>query len=387
MRIGIAREIAPGERRVAAVPDSVGRLVRAGFDVFVESGAGEAASVPDAAFRDAGAQLLRGADAVYGQAEIVLKVVRPLHSDSLGRHEVELMTPGTVVTSFYVPSADPGLLPRLTEHRLTLFSMDLIPRLSRAQPMDARSAMSVVAGYKAVVIAANLYPRFFPLLSTAAGTVPPAKVLVLGVGVAGLQAIATARRLGAMVSAFDVRPAVREQVESLGARFLSVDVASEEIASGYAKGLSADDELREREQIAAFVHEADVVITSAFVPGKRAPLLITEEAVTGMKPGSLIVDLATEQGGNCALTRSGEQAIARGVTIIGPVNLPSAMPAQASQWYARTVCNFLLNMWRDGRLDLDADDPIVRESCVAREGRIVVDRTLVGPGVRGGDHV
>jgi NAD(P) transhydrogenase subunit alpha len=386
MRVGIPREIASGERRVAAVPDTVGRLVRAGFDVLVESKAGVAAAVPDAAFRDAGAQVLRDAAEVYGQAQIVLKVVRPLHSEALGRHEIELMAPGTVVASFYVPIGDPGLLPRLTRRRTTLFSMDLIPRLSRAQPMDARSAMSVVAGYKAVVMAADLYPRFFPLLSTAAGTVPPAKVLVLGVGVAGLQAIATARRLGAMVSAFDVRPAVREQVESLGARFLAVDVASEEIASGYARGLSAEDEHREREQVAAFVHEADVVITSAFVPGKRAPLLITEDVVAGMKPGSLIVDLATEQGGNCALTRPGEQTIAHGVTIIGPVNLPSAMPAQASQWYARTVCNFLLNMWRDGRLDLEADDPIVKESCVSREGRIVVDPTLVGPGVRGGDR-
>jgi NAD(P) transhydrogenase subunit alpha len=370
VKVGIPREIGVGERRVAVVPAAVGRLTAANLEVVVEATAGEAARHPDEEYAEAGARVVPDAATLYAEADVVLKVQRPLLDPRTGAHEVDLLRPGQTLVSTYIPSDDPEVARRAAERAATWFSMDLIPRISRAQPMDARSAMSTLAGYKAVLLAADAYDRLFPMLSTAAGTIAPAKVLVLGVGVAGLQAIATARRLGAVASAFDVRPQVKQEVESLGARFLSIDVVGEQDASGYAIGLSEEQERRQREQMAGFVHDADVVIATALVPGKKAPLLVTGEMVSQMKPGSVIVDLAAEQGGNCEWTEAGRTVQRAGVTIIGPTDIPSALPGLASQLYARTITAFLLNMTRDGALVADFDDPIVRESCVVRDGTV-----------------
>jgi NAD(P) transhydrogenase subunit alpha len=374
VKVGIPKEIATGERRVALVPAAVGRLAKAGLQVLVEFRAGEAALFEDNEYAATGARIVPDPSALYGEADVVLKVQRPLFNSGTGAHEVDLLRPGQTLISLFVPSDDPDLVRRAADHKISYFSMDLIPRISRAQPMDARSAMSTLAGYKAVLLAANAYNRLFPMLATAAGTIAPAKVLVLGVGVAGLQAIATARRLGAVVSAFDVRPQVKQEVESLGARFLAIDVVSEQDASGYARGLSEEQERRQREQMADFVKDADIVVTTALVPGKKAPLLITADMIVQMKPGSVVVDLAAEQGGNCEWTEPGKTVDRRGVTIIGPVNIPSAMPGLASQLYARTISAFLLNMVKDGALALNFDDPIVRDSCVLRDGQVMAEK-------------
>lgn len=384
MKIGVPKEIAPGETRVALVPAVVGRLVKAGIEVLVEAGAGEAALHQNRDYAEAGARILPDPAALYRQAEVVLKVQPPRLNPALGSHEADLLAPGAVVISFLIPSAEPDLVQRLAARRVTCFSMDLIPRISRAQPMDARSAMSTLAGYKAVIMAANAYDRLFPMMSTAAGTIAPTKVLVLGCGVAGLQAVATARRLGAVVTAFDVRPAVKQEVESLGARFLSLGVTSEADASGYAKGLAEEEERRERELMTGAVKESDIIITTALVPGKKAPLLITADMVAQMKTGSVIVDLAAEQGGNCEWTETGKQVQRTGVTIIGPVNLPASMPALASQLYARTISAFLMNMVKEGALRMNFEDPIVRDSCVTREGEILVGPALAGAGAAEG---
>lgn len=384
MKVGIPKEIAAGERRVALVPAAVGRLAKAGLEVLVEAGAGEAALFANKEYAEAGARIVPDASALYGQADAILKVQRPVFNPGTGAHEVDLFRPGETVISLFVPSDDPDLVRRAADRKISYFSMDLIPRISRAQPMDARSAMSTLAGYKAVLLAADAYDRLFPMLSTAAGTIAPAKALVLGVGVAGLQAIATARRLGAMVSAFDVRPQVKQEVESLGARFLTIDVVSEQDASGYARGLSEEQERRQREQMTNFIKDADIVITTALVPGKKAPLLITADMIVQMKPGSVIVDLAAEQGGNCEWTEAGKTVEHRGITIIGPVNIPSAMPGLASQLYARTISAFLLNMVKDGALALNFDDPIVRESCVVRDGQIMAEQAQAVAAAIGG---
>ncbi|MDR7422382.1 MAG: Re/Si-specific NAD(P)(+) transhydrogenase subunit alpha [Armatimonadota bacterium] len=370
MKVGVPREIAPGERRVALVPAAIDRLIKAGLEVQVEAGAGEAAFHTTREYADAGARILPDPAVLYGQSDVILKV-RRLQVTPDGAHEADLLPSGATVVSLFVPDDDPDLVARAAARGLSYYSMDLIPRISRAQPMDARSAMSTLAGYKAVLLAADQYGWLFPMLSTAAGTIPPAKVLVLGVGVAGLQAIATARRLGAVVSAFDVRPQVRQEVESLGARFLTIDVQSEQDASGYARGLSEEQERRQREQMTAFVRDADIVITTALVPGRRAPVLITADMVAQMKPRSVIVDLAGEQGGNCEWTEPGKTVERLGVTIMGPVNIPSMMPTLASRLYARTISSFLLNMVRDGALAPNPNDPIVAESCVVRAGEVV----------------
>jgi NAD(P) transhydrogenase subunit alpha len=383
VKVGIPKEIAPGERRVALTPGMIGRLAKAGLEVLVEAGAGEAALISTREYAEAGARVVPTAAALYSQAEIILKVQR-LQADSAGAHEVDLPPSGTAVISLFIPTDDPDLVRRAAARGLMYFSMDLIPRISRAQPMDARSAMSTLAGYKAVLLAADAYGRLFPMLSTAAGTIAPAKVLVLGVGVAGLQAIATARRLGAVVSAFDVRPQVKQEVESLGARFLTIDVVSEQDASGYARGLSEEQERRQREQMTGFVKDADIVITTALVPGKKAPMLVTADMLAQMKPGSVIVDLAAEQGGNCEWTEPGKTVERRGVTIVGPANIPATMPGLASQLYARTITAFLLNMVKDGALALNFDDPIVRESCVVRDGQVAAEQAQIVAAASGG---
>ena len=365
MKVGVPKETAANERRVALVPETVGRLAKGGLSVLVERGAGSGAFCPDEAYAAAGATVVADRAALFGQADVVLKVQAPAPA------EVGLCREGAALVALFQPGADPTLLQQLAARKVTAFSLVLLPRITRAQPMDALSSQATVAGYKAVLLAATTAPRFFPMLVTAAGTLPPARVLVLGAGVAGLQAIATARRLGAVVSAFDVRPAVKEQVESLGARFLAMEITeSAETAGGYAKQLSEDTHRRELEFLAEQVKAADIVITTALIPGKPAPRLVTGEAARGMKPGSVIVDLAAEAGGNCELTEAGTEVHRDGVAILGPVNLPSSLPLHASQMYSKNVSSFLLHLVKDGRLALDFTDDITRDSCVTHSGEV-----------------
>ncbi len=364
MKIGVARESAPGERRVALVPDSVRRLASDGIGVLVEAGAGDGAAFPDHAYEEAGARVVP-ADVLYAEAQLVVRVQKP------DAGEVERLREGQALVGFLQPLVSPELARDLAERGVTSFSMDAIPRITRAQPMDALSSQSTVAGYKAAVIAAATLGKFFPMLTTAAGTIAPARVLVLGAGVAGLQAIATSRRLGAVVSGYDVRPIVKEQVESLGASFLELDVEGAEGVGGYAVALADDEQERQRQLMALHVAESDAVIATALVPGKPAPLIVTEEAVAGMRPGSVIVDLAAEAGGNCALTEPGQTVERERVTIVGELNLPSTMPLHASQMYSRNVMSFVALLVREGELVVDFEDEIVRETCVTHEGRVV----------------
>jgi H+-translocating NAD(P) transhydrogenase subunit alpha len=365
MLVGVANETAAGERRVALVPDAVGRLAGSGVDVAVETSAGVDAFFSDAAYEEQGARIV---EAVLGEADLVCKVQKP-SPEEIGR-----LREGATLIAFLQPLANAELVSALAERRVTSFSMDSIPRITRAQPMDALSSQSTVAGYKATLLAASHLGKFFPMLTTAAGTIAPAKVLILGAGVAGLQAIATARRLGAVVSAFDVRPAVKEQVESLGATFLELDVEGAEGVGGYAVALSEDQHAREQELIARHAQASDAVITTALVPGQPAPILITEEAVRGMRPGAVIVDLAAEAGGNCAATEPGKTVTRDGITLIGELNLPSTMPVHASQMYSRNVLSLLTHLIRDGELVLDFDDQITRETCVTHDGRVLKER-------------
>jgi NAD(P) transhydrogenase subunit alpha len=364
MRVGVPKEVAASERRVALVPDAVARLVKGGFAVAIERGAGTAAACPDEAYKAAGAVIADRA-AVLGQADIVLQVQAPASAD------VSLYREGGVLVALLQPGSDAALIQQLARRKLTAFSLLLLPRITRAQPMDVLSSQATVAGYKAVLLAATATGRFLPMLVTAAGTIPAARVLVLGVGVAGLQAIATARRLGAIVSAFDVRPAVKEQVQSLGAQFLEMAIEEHaETAGGYAKELSEDTHRKELAFLAAAVKDADIVITTAAIPGKKAPILITAAAVEGMKPGTVVVDLAAETGGNCELTEAGSEIVRHGVVILGPVNLPSTLPLHASQMYAKNLSAFLGHVVQDGKLRLDFEDPIIRDTCVTHAGEV-----------------
>lgn len=361
MRVGVAKETAPGETRVAVVPDTARRLAADGVEVLVEAGAGASATFADAAYEEAGARIV-GVDELYAEADVVCKVRKPSPEEA-GR-----LRDGQALVAILQPLVDPETVGSLAAAGVTAFSMDSIPRVTRAQPMDALSSQSTVSGYKAALLAAEHLGKFFPMLTTAAGTIPPAKVLVLGAGVAGLQAIATARRLGAVVSAFDVRPVVKEQVESLGAAFLELDVEGAEGMGGYAVALAEDQHEREQQLIARHAQESDAVITTALIPGRAAPILITEDAVAGMRSGSVVVDLAAEAGGNCAATRPGETVDVGGVTVVGNTNLPATMPVHASQMYSRNVQAFLGLLVRDGELVLDFEDEIVRETCVAHGG-------------------
>ncbi len=365
MQVGVPKETAVSERRVALTPDIAGRLVKAGLAVLVERGAGEAASFGNEAYQAAGTTVVATAPEVFGQSDVVLKVQPPSIA------EIRLCREGTALVAVFQPSAEREAVSELAARKLTGFSLALLPRITRAQPMDVLSSQATVAGYKAVLLAAAATGRFFPMLVTAAGTLPPARVLILGAGVAGLQAIATARRLGAVVSAFDVRPAVKEHVESLGARFLELEVGEQaEAVGGYAKQLSEETHRRELAFLAQQVQDADIVITTAAIPGKRAPILVSADAVRGMKPGSVIVDLAVETGGNCELTEAGTDVVRHGVTILGPLNLPSTLPYHASQMYARNISSFLLHVVQDGVLRLDFEDEITRDTCVTHAGEV-----------------
>jgi H+-translocating NAD(P) transhydrogenase subunit alpha len=355
MQVGIPRETAPGERRVAMVPDAAAKLSQAGIEIVLEPGAGEAASFTDDAFREAGTTL-----GDPWAAELVAKV-RKLSDDEVGR-----LREGQVLIGFLQPLTDSEGIERLAKNGVTAFAMESIPRITRAQPMDALSSQATVSGYKAVVLAADRLPKFLPMLMTAAGTVAPAKVLVIGAGVAGLQAIATARRLGAVVSGFDVRPVVKEQVESLGATFLELGVVGEETEGGYARELTDDEQRRQQEELEARIGDFDVVVTTALIPGRPAPRLIPRSAIESMRPGSVIVDLAAEAGGNSELTQADEDVVHQGVTILGPTNLPSTMPFHASQLYARNVSALLQHLAPDGKLELDFEDEITSGACVTR---------------------
>jgi H+-translocating NAD(P) transhydrogenase subunit alpha len=356
MRVGIPRETAAGERRVALVPDVVAKLSETGFELVVEAGAGEAAAFTDDGFREAGATL-----GDPWAEELVAKVRKP------SGDEIERLRDGQVLVGFLQPLTDAEGIERLSAKGVTGFAMESIPRITRAQPMDALSSQATVSGYKAVVLAANRLPKFLPMLMTAAGTVAPAKVLVIGAGVAGLQAIATARRLGAVVSGFDVRPVVKEQVESLGATFLELGVVGEETEGGYARELTEEEQRRQQEELEARIGDFDVVVTTALIPGRPAPRLIPRSAIESMRPGSVIVDLAAEAGGNAELTQPDEEVSHQGVTILGPTNLPSTMPFHASQLYARNVSSLLQHLAPEGELKLDFDDEITSGACVTRQ--------------------
>jgi H+-translocating NAD(P) transhydrogenase subunit alpha len=365
MKVSVPKESAPGERRVALVPEVVQRLTTTGgVEVVIERGAGELASESDASYEQAGGTV---GDGFSG--DVVAKVGPPSAA------EVARLSRESVLVGFLEPLTAAETVRALAGAGVTSFAMEAIPRITRAQSMDALSSQATVAGYRAALIAAQELPRFFPMLTTAAGTVRPAKVLVLGAGVAGLQAIATARRLGAVVQAFDVRSAVKEQIESLGARFLELDLGLEdaEAAGGYARALTEEEQQRQRELLAEAIGQVDAVISTAAVPGRRAPLLVTEQAVRAMKPGSVVVDLAAETGGNCELTEPGETVLKEDVTIVGPLNLPSSMPGHASALYARNVQSLLELMVQDGELRLDFEDEIIAGACITREGEIVHD--------------
>jgi len=371
MRIGFAKELVPEEHRVALVPESAARLIAAGAEVVAEKGSGDAAYFPEAGYREAGVTILTTHRQVLTTSDLILKVRPPL-ARGQGTDEVGMLRKGSVLVGMLQPHTQPALMEQLARRGVTSFSLERLPRISRAQDMDVLSSMSSVSGYHAVLMAASRLPRFFPLLMTAAGTVTPAKVLVLGAGVAGLQAIATARRLGGVVRAFDVRPQVKEQVESLGAQFVDVGepVAAAEGQGGYAAEVSAATQRREQEALAREVAEADVVITTALVPGRRAPVLVTKAAVAKMRPGSVIVDLAAEAGGNCELTEPGKEIQKGDVWILGPLDLPSRMAYHASQLYSRNVSRFALSLIKDGQLHLDFDDEVVAATCVTYDGQV-----------------
>ena len=368
MNVVVPKEIAPGERRVAMTPDIAARVVKAGNAVIVERGAGAAAGFSDADYQAAGAQIAATAAEAYAKSGLTLKVQRPMVD---GTDELALLPAGSALIAFLAPLAHPEYAAKLAERKITGLSMELIPRISRAQSMDALSSQATVAGYEAVLLAAAALPKFFPMLMTAAGTVPPAKLLVLGAGVAGLQAIATARRLGAVVTGFDVRAVVKEQVESLGATFLGSPPQDAEGSGGYAKELAADQQRRDQELIATTAAGMDVIITTALIPGRRAPTLITAAAVQNMRAGSVIVDLAAEAGGNCELSEPGSTVVKEGVTIMAPLNVPAMMPQHASMLYAKNVFALVSHLVKDGVLMLDMDDEITKGVSVTRDGQIL----------------
>ncbi len=374
IRIAVPKERREGERRVALTPESCARMIKKGFEVFVEKGAGELAFFSDNDYEKTGAVIISELASLYKNADIVLKVNPPSVEDAA---EIDQLRSGSILIGFLNPFGNPELIKALAERGIVAFAMELIPRIGRAQSMDALSSQASIAGYKAVIIAAGKLGKFFPFLTTAAGTLRPARVLVVGAGVAGLQAIATARRLGAEVEAFDIRPAVKEEVQSLGAKFIDIEVEEETgEAGGYAKEVSEEAKKRERAVLARHVSISDVVITTAQVPGKRAPLLITKEMVASMKAGSVIIDLAAEQGGNCELTRAGEDTLVHGVTIVGAVNLPSTVPTHASQMYAKNVSTLAMSLVKEGEIHLDFADEIINQTCLTHNGQIRNEKVL-----------
>jgi len=375
MTIGIPRETYPGERRVALVPAAVAPLVKAGHEVVIEPGAGVAAGFPDEEYTDKGAKAAGSRADVFGAADVVLQVHAGGSNRQAGAADYPLMKAGQTIIAFLDPLTTKEATEALARTGVSAFSMELMPRITRAQSMDALSSMATIAGYKAVLMSAMELPRMFPMMMTAAGTIAPAHVFVVGAGVAGLQAIASARKLGAKVEAYDVRPAVKEQIHSLGAKFveLPLEAGDAEDKGGYAKAQDESFYRRQRDMMLKVVAASDVVITTAAIPGKKAPVLVTAEMVKGMAPGSVIVDLAAERGGNCELTRADERVVEHGVTILGPTNLASTVPYHASQMYSKNITTFLAHLVKDGAIRTGTDDEIVRETLVAHGGRVVRD--------------
>ncbi|HUO26837.1 MAG TPA: NAD(P) transhydrogenase subunit alpha [Candidatus Aquilonibacter sp.] len=373
MIVGVPKESYPGERRVALVPLVIPNLAKAGLEVVIEAGAGEAAGYPDAAYREKGAKILPDRAAVFGAADIVVQVLCYGSNDLTGKADLPLMRRGQTVIGFLRPFGSGEVVQQIAAAGVTSFSVELIPRTTRAQSMDALSSMGTICGYKAVLLAAETSLRIFPMMTTAAGTITPARVFVIGAGVAGLQAISTARRLGAVASAYDMRPAAKEQVQSLGGRFVELPIEAQNAQDARGYGTAQDENFyaRQRELLTRVVAESDVVITAAVIPGKKSPVLITADMVEGMAPGSVIVDLAAERGGNCELTRVGETVRQYSVSIIGAINLASSVPYHASQMYARNLSTFLLYMVKEGKLQLNLQDEIVRETMVTSGGEIV----------------
>ena len=376
MLIGVPKETYPGERRVALVPLSLKPLVDAGHEVLVETGAGRAAGYHDEAYREKGARIAGGRRELFEQAKLLLQVRVCGANPEGGQADLSLFRQDQTVIGLCHPFSSASAAQRLAGDRVTLFSLELIPRITRAQSMDVLSSMSTISGYKAVLIAADTLPRMFPMMMTAAGTLTPARVFVVGAGVAGLQAIATARKLGAVVSAYDVRPAVREQVESLGAKFveLELEAGDAEDKGGYAREMGEEFYRRQREMMLRVVAEHDVVITTAIVPGKKAPVLVTQEMLAGMAPGSVVVDMAAEQGGNCELTEAGRTVAHNEVFVVGPINLPSTVPYHASQMYSRNMTAFVKHLSHEGTLRIDRDDEITASTLVSHAGEVVHPR-------------
>jgi H+-translocating NAD(P) transhydrogenase subunit alpha len=374
--IGVPKESYPGERRVALVPVVIPNLTKAGFEVVVETGAGSEAGYPDSHYTEKGAKIFPGRAEVFSQADIIVQVLCYGSNDVTGKADLPLMRRGQFLVGFLRPLGSVEVLQQIAATGVTSFAVELMPRSTRAQSMDALSSMATLCGYKAVLLGAVTLPKIFPMLTTAAGTITPTRVFVIGAGVAGLQAIATARRLGAVVSAYDMRPAAKEQVQSLGGRFVELPIEAQNAQDARGYGTAQDESFyaKQRELLARAVAENDVVITTAVVPGKKAPVLITADMVKAMAPGSVIVDLAAERGGNCELTRAGEVINADGVTIIGRINLASQVPYHASQMYARNLTAFLTYLAKDGKLQVDSKDEIVRETLLTQDGEIVNPR-------------
>ncbi len=376
MRVGVPKEAYPGERRVALIPPTITTLRKAGLDVLLERGAGEAAGFLDAAYRDKGTEVVASRAALFQAADIIVQVRSHGAAGESDAADLTLFRPDQIVIGFAEPLSAAGAAQELAARGVTAFAMELMPRITRAQSMDALSSMANIAGYKAVILAADVLPRMFPMMMTAAGTVQSARVFIVGAGVAGLQAIATARRLGAIVEAYDVRPAVKEQVQSLGAKFveLPLEAGAAQDKGGYAVAQDETFYRRQREMMVKVVAASDVLITTAAVPGKKAPILVTADMVSAMAPGSVIIDVAAERGGNCELTAPGETIVAHGVTILGPTNLPALVPNHASQMYAKNISTFLLHLVKDGQVRIELEDEITRETLVGRGGEVVHPR-------------
>jgi NAD(P) transhydrogenase subunit alpha len=389
MIVGVPQETYPGERRVAAIPAVVPSLTKAGLEVLVEAGAGAAAGFPDADYQEKGAQIAPSRADLFNKADIILQVRSPGANPDRGREDIAAFRSGQVVIGQQEPLTELDIVKELTDKGVTALAMELMPRITRAQSMDSLSSMATIAGYRSVLLAAETLPRLFPMLMTAAGTLAPAKVFVIGVGVAGLQAIATARRLGAVVEAYDIRPAVADQVRSLGAKFVEfeLETGTAEDKGGYAKEQSEDFLRKQQQEMAKTIAANDVVITTAAVPGKKAPILVTAEMVKGMAPGSVIVDIAAERGGNCELTRPGETVTIDGVSILGPLNMASDTPAHASQMYAKNITTFLLSMITEGQLKLDPEDEVVAGTLLCHDGKVVhpMIREFLGLGTAAGE--
>lgn len=376
MIIGVPKEIYPGERRVALVPMVVPILTKAGCEVVIEAGAGEEAGYPDSHYVQKGAKIIAERAAVFESSDIIVQVLSYGSNDITGKADLPLLRRNQVLIGFLRPLGSMEVVQEIANTGVTAFSVELVPRTTRAQSMDALSSMGTICGYKAVLIAADTLPRIFPMLTTAAGTITPARVLIIGAGVAGLQAIATARRLGAVASAYDLRPAAKEQVQSLGGRFIELPIEAKDAQDARGYGTAQDESFyaRQRELLGRVVAESDVVITAAVVPGKQSPVLVTADMVKGMAPGSVIFDLASERGGNCELTKTGQTVIVHGVRIIGRINLASGVPYHASQMYARNVTSFIVHILKDGKLRLDREDEIIRETLLTSGGEVVNDR-------------